>query len=142
MLGQSVLVGNSIGKVPFSYCYAGKTGIMRRDKHMYERRERSRERMTGMFVKTVRAAHLKTAGLLSLSLAAGAALLIWPQAGRRRGEPRPVHLLGCDHPLPLPFSGFGGVPGALGDQRGGRPSLGGLDAGPVRPAWLLCPGGF
>lgn len=47
---------------------------------MYERRERSRERMTGMFVKTVRAAHLKTAGLLFLSLAAGAALLIWPQA--------------------------------------------------------------
>ena len=33
-----------------------------------------------MFVKTVRAAHLKMGGLLLLILAAGAALLVWPQA--------------------------------------------------------------
>ena len=38
------------------------------------------ERVNGMFVKTVRAAHLKMGGLLILILAAGAALLIWPQA--------------------------------------------------------------
>ncbi len=33
-----------------------------------------------MFVKTVRAAHLKMGGLLLLVVAAGAALLVWPQA--------------------------------------------------------------
>ena len=36
--------------------------------------------MNRMFVKTVRAAHLKMGGLLLLILAAGAALLVWPQA--------------------------------------------------------------
>ncbi len=38
------------------------------------------ERVKGMFVKTVRAAHLKMGGLLLLVIAAGAALLVWPQA--------------------------------------------------------------
>lgn len=73
------------------------------------------ERVNGMFVKTVRAAHLKMGGLLILILAAGAALLIWPQAAAG-GVSRGLSICsGSSFPLSSLFwcwQGFWCVPGS------------------------------